>query len=254
MDFITVLKDRNALLFWFGLANLVLTLIMIVFSYVKPIEFGGANAWFKPIKFALSIGILSWTMCWYTGYLIYGRDIALFNWIFTISLAFEIVYITFQASKGQGSHFNLSTPYYSLMYSLMAIGATVATLSVGYIGIKFFTHTFSDLPNYYLWSIRLGFILFVIFSFEGFAMGASLKHTVGGEDGSAGIPFFNWSKTLGDLRVAHFFGMHAIQVLPIISYYLLKDIKLTFALFVLYSILAFYVLIQALNAKPFLKM
>jgi hypothetical protein len=45
------------------------------------------------------------------------------------------------------------------MYALMAIAATVITLYTAYIGILFFTKSFSDLPDYYLWAIRLGIIL-----------------------------------------------------------------------------------------------
>jgi hypothetical protein len=253
MEFINTLEERNAILYWFGLINLMIAVVLTGLSILKPIEFGGTNAWFKPIKFALSIGILAWTMSWYTGYLEHGMDIDVFNWVFVVSLGFEIVYISIQAGRGEASHFNLSNNLYSFLYVLMAAGATAASLAVGYIGLKFFAGGFPELPGYYLWAIRIGILLFVIFSLEGFLMGSRLAHTVGGEDGGQGLPFLNWSRIFGDLRVAHFMGMHALQVLPLLAWYLFKDLKLTLAGGVIYALLAVYVLIQALQAKPFLK-
>jgi len=57
MEFIETLKERNAVLFWFGMANLLAAFLLIVLSFSKPIEFAGTNAWHKPIKFALSTTI-----------------------------------------------------------------------------------------------------------------------------------------------------------------------------------------------------
>ncbi len=253
MDIILELKARNEILYFFGWVNLIAALLFIVFVFIRPIEFGGTNAWYKPIKFALSTLILSWSLAWYTGHLTPSRDLNIVYWIIVGTLAFEVLYIALQAGRGQASHFNQSTPFYAAMFSLMAVAASIATLAVGYIGLKFWTTDFPQLPDYYVWAIRLGIIIFVIFSFQGFVMGGNSAHTIGGADGSKGLPFLNWSRTLGDLRVAHFIGMHALQILPLLAFYLLKDIKLTFFGALLYGLLACSVLIQALQAKPFLK-
>ncbi|MEM6801164.1 MAG: hypothetical protein AAF696_07150 [Bacteroidota bacterium] len=136
----------------------------------------------------------------------------------------------------------------------MAIAASIATFAVGYIGIKFFTDPTISLATHYLWAIRLGFILFVIFSFEGFVMGANMAYTVGATDGAKGIPFLNWSLSHGDLRIAHFIGMHALQILPFLSFYLLKNTSLTLIVAASYALLAALILLRALQGNPIINL
>jgi hypothetical protein len=252
IDFLQQLKNRNESLFYYGLICLILSLIFIILTKISNTQVFNVNAWYKPFKFAFSTFLFVWAMAWYCFYLP-NFNIKLFNWSVIILLGFEIFYIAFQASKGQLSHYNISTPIYSALYSIMAIAASLVTLYTAYVGILFFTNSFPDLPNYYLWAIRLGIIIFVIFSFEGFAMGSRLNHSVGAVNDNSNWFIIGWSKTVGDLRVSHFIGMHALQVLPILSYYILKNTKLTIGLSIVYGILALLTLIQALQGKPLIK-
>lgn len=251
IHFILNLKTRNETLFYYGLLCFVLSVVFLILTKYTHTQVYNVNAWYKPFKFAFSTFLFAWAMAWYCSYLP-NFNINLFNWTVILLLGFEIVYIAFQAGKGQLSHYNLSTPLYSALYSCMALAATAVTLYTAYVGVLFFKYDFPSLPNHYVWAIRLSIFIFVIFSFEGFAMGSKLNHSVGALNDNSNLFLVGWSKTVGDLRVSHFIGMHALQVLPILSYYVLKNTKLTVALSVVYGLLALMTLIQALKGRPFI--
>ena len=252
IDFIQTLKSRNETLFIFGWVCLFIAILFLIFAKTTSTQLYGVNAWYKPFKFAFSTFTFAWAMAWYCSYLP-DFNIKLFNWTIIVLLGFEIVYIAIQASKGQLSHYNVSSSFYSAMYSLMALAASLVTIYTAYVGVLFFKHSFPELPNYYVWAIRLGIIVFVIFSFEGFAMGSRMNHSVGALNDNSNWFILGWSKTVGDLRVAHFVGMHALQVLPFLSFYVLKNTKWTIGLSVLYGLLALMTLIQALQGKPLIR-
>lgn len=249
IDFIQQIKHRNDTLFYFGLLCFLLALVFILLTKLTTTQVYSVNAWYKPFKFALSTFLFAWAMAWYCYYLP-NFNVAIFNWTTIILLGFEIFYIAFQASRGQLSHYNISTPVYSALFTMMALAASAVTLYTAYVALLFFKNSFPDLPDYYVWAIRLSLILFVIFSFEGFAMGSKLSHSVGALNDNSNWFIVGWSKTVGDLRVSHFIGMHALQVLPVLSFYFLKNTKLTIALSVLCGLLALLTLIQALKGRP----
>ncbi len=247
--FVEELKSRNEALFYFGLLCLVFAVACLILSRLYPIQVYQANAWYKPFKFAFSTFTFSWAMAWYCFYLP-SFNIQAFNWTVVFLLGFEIGYITLMAAQGKTSHYNVNSPFYSMMFSMMALAATLVTLYTAFVGVLSFASQFPDLPGYYVWGIRLGMLIFVIFSFEGFLMGARMSHSVGLENDNSNLLIVGWSRVVGDLRVSHFIRMHALQVLPLLSVYLLKNTKLTLAVAILYGALACFTLFQALNGKP----
>jgi hypothetical protein len=248
--FVKELKGRNADLFYFGLLCLSLSIAFLGLTQVTTTQVHNVNAWYKPFKFCFSTFTFAWAMGWYCHYL-EDFNVKRFNWTIIFLLGFEIVYIAIQGGRGELSHYNISSAFYSIMYSLMGVAAAAATLYTGYVGFRFCRQSFPNLSKHYVWAIRFAILLFVIFAFEGSLMGSRMNHNVGGVNDNSDWFILSWSRTVGDLRVAHFVGMHALQALPLLSFFVFKNTKSTIIMSLLYGLLATTTLVQALQGKPF---
>jgi hypothetical protein len=93
----------------------------------------------------------------------------------------------------------------------------------------------------------------VIFAIGGHVMASLQHHTIGAPDGGAGLPFFNWSTQHGDLRAAHFLGMHALQLLPLMGYYISRRSIVTVLLSIVYFLVVAAIFIQAMGSRPLIQ-
>jgi hypothetical protein len=252
-ELITELEYRNALLFWFGAINFFCTLLCAFLCFTSSKTVMNVSAWLKPLKFFLSLGIFCWTILWYLYYLNEPKIVEQYSYATILIMSFEVTYITIKAGREQLSHFNTSSAFNGIMFSLMGIAISVFTIWTGYIGYLFFIKTFPELPIAYVWGIRSGILFFVVFAFEGGVMGAKLSHTVGAKDGSKGLPLTNWSKQHGDLRIAHFIGMHALQIIPLFAFYVAKNKEQVVVIAFIYFIITSLLFIQAMLGKPLFK-
>lgn len=172
----------------------------------------GVNIWFKPLKFAISLAAYAGTLAWLLGMFSRPRLVRA-GWAIAAAAAAEMVIIGGQAARGVQSHFNIDTPVDSWLYRIM--GATVAVIYIGTIivAVLFLRESSADRPL--ILAIRFGVVISILGMTVGILMTVSNGHAVGVADGGPGLPFIGWSTIGGDLRVGHFIGMHALQVLPI---------------------------------------
>jgi len=250
MNFLRQLKQRNALLYWFGWFNIIAGLACVAGILVDDRQLLGVNRWLKPMKFYFSVGIMVWTMGWLLFYLDNSKKTRRYSGVIAFTMFFENGLIILQAFRGTTSHFNITTATNTLIFNLMGVLILIFIIAFILVCIDFFRQRQFNIPAGYVWGIRLGLLLFIIFSLEGGMMLGLLKHTVGAADGTPGLPVVNWSKQYGDLRIAHFFGIHALQILPLAGCYLIKSKQKMIMSAAIYFAVVMFVFIQALQGIP----
>lgn len=247
------LNRRNYFLAKSGTFCFLLAALVAFFPFVDPRELQGVSVWLKPMKFFISIGIFFWAMGWLMDYLDEPKKIKIMSlWFFGL-MAIEISLITYQAAQGKLSHFNVSSLGDILIFQLMGITILINSIVVFWFLMLF--QKVKHLPKGYSLAIKFGLIIFLIAGIEGFFMAGRLGHTVGAPDGQEGILLFGWAKAYGDLRVFHFLGLHALQVLPILAWFFWRDsLKISGIVGLIYFLLSsatLWIAVQGKGIWPF---
>lgn len=211
------LWTRERRLTLFAALMLALLVPMAVAFAVDDRMLRGVNVWIKPMKFALSIAVLALTTAWFVGHLRperrATRSVDVIAWLLIGSGGFELGYIMLQAALGQGSHYNVGDPLHATMYTLMGLGALVLTATQPMLAWQLHRHADRTRPAAFRLAVILGLVLTFVF-------GAGVGGLLGGiqpPDGP-GLPLLGWSLAGGDLRPAHFVGIHAGQALPLVGF------------------------------------
>lgn len=174
------------------------------------------NVWVKPLKFMTSIGLFWLSTAWFVGLLPQAqRRHASVRALVAVALGaglFEVFYITLQAALGQASHFNFSSPFHQAMYTLMGLGALAMTATQPVLAWRIARHGRADLPPVWREAVVIGLVLT-------FVLGAGAGGLLGSVQppSGAGWPVVGWHLGGGDLRPAHFVGMHAQQFVPFVG-------------------------------------
>jgi hypothetical protein len=161
-----------------------------------------------------------------------------------------------------------------LLFTIMGVAIIVQTFSTIAVAIALWRHEFAD--QALGWALRLGMIITIVGGLSGGLMTRPTSqqldaarageritivgaHTVGAPDGGPGLPGTGWSTRHGDLRVPHFVGLHALQLLPIVALVLarrkvsdLVRVRLTIIAATSYIALFGILLTQALRGQSVL--
>ncbi|MFB7122348.1 hypothetical protein [Kitasatospora sp. NPDC056273] len=210
--------------------------VALVGLLTDPRSITGQPAWAKPARFALSIALYTLTLLWLLTF-VRGHDrlVRVVSRVTAVSLVVEMALIAAAAAAGTTSHFNFATPTATAVWMTMA-AFIVATWAMALVVVVLLLRQ-RVRPPVFAWGLRLGMAVSALGMAVAFLMtlptspqraaarrGHGLPvvgaHTVGLADGGPGMPVTDWSTLGGDLRIPHFLGLHALQVLPLLGFLL----------------------------------
>lgn len=217
------------------IASTGLFVVSLLLALVDRRQVTGAPVWLKPAKFGVSVALMAPVLAWILDQLPRDRRLQRAGTIISLVAGLELALITVQAIRGVPSHFNYSSRLDAALFSTMGVAISGLWLAELFIAVRAFRHRFATPAR--TWGIRLGLVGALLGGAVGFVMPrptpaqlASLRagrptpiigaHAVGVPDGGPGLPVARWSTEGGDLRVAHFFGLHALQILPLAAWLL----------------------------------
>lgn len=243
---------------------LLISLVTAGIQRLNARQVGGVSVWAKPMKFQIATVVHLATMAWVASRL--GEEwregwlLHLVLLLAIASAAFEVGYITLQGALQQPSHFNTSMPFHATMYSLMAAGAVVLTVSAGALGVMVAldgrVRMGPGLRTAAALGLMGGTVLTLIIAFE---MGGRMTHHVGTPPQPASHwPIFGWSRDVGDLRPPHFFATRMMQAVPALGWLAdrtLPPVAAVVAAWIaaaLWAALTWWLFREALAGRPFL--
>ena len=196
-----------------GLALIASGVVHLVVTAFSARGWSGPVSFRKPATFGLSFGLTLLTVVWLLRYLpLRERLAAVLVAVFAADCVVEVGGITLQAWRGVPSHVNRSTPFDSVVASVLAAGGAVLIVTLGLMGLATFRRALAErvAPSLAL-ALRAGFVSLWAGLVTGAAMiGRGVAISNGGDPARA-------YDELGFLKPVHGVGLHGVLVLPLVA-------------------------------------
>ncbi|MER5319438.1 hypothetical protein [Streptosporangium roseum] len=193
------------------------------------------SVWVKPLKFGFAFALYGATLAWLLTKLSRGRRLGWWvGTVFALAAITEVAAITVQAARGTVSHFNANQddPVTLALVPILTYGVMIILVAQLIIAVVLLIQrTGGPALNR---AIRAGLALATfgmlvpiywmvteihprtVTDANGVQVQMYQGHGIGDPDGH-GMPLTGWSVTGGDFRVPHFFALHGIQALLLLT-------------------------------------
>jgi hypothetical protein len=204
----------------YGVLMLLTLLLTYAWSLTDDRLIRDVGVWVKPMKFMAATAMFALTTVWVLHVANSRVDqTAVFAWIVALLVStslFEVVYISYQASQGAASHYNVGDPFHAFMFGVMGLAAVGLTASQAWLAWEIWNEQRGEGLSLETWGVVIGLTLtFVLSTISGFMLGGNQPPA------GQGLPVVGWH-LYKDIRPAHFLGVHAQQLIPLCGLFAVK--------------------------------
>ena len=242
---------------------LLAALPCLIAMAVDPRTVNDISIWVKPAKFFVSLAVYLATLAWFFGYLpataqasrsgryVVGAAIG--------AATLEVAWLLTATVLGLPAHYNRTSLAWVAAYNAAGVTAVVLLSAIVVQGLMIARDRGLPLAPAFRRALVLGALLSSAATLvTAMTLAAGSGHWVGGSPTDAGgLPLMGWSRTGGDLRVAHFFALHLHQALALAGWLIVASgmrrplAAVHFAAAAMLGFIAF-TFVQALAGRPFI--
>jgi len=209
------LSASSKVLIAYGLIMLTALLVTFVYSLGDDRTIREVGIWVKPMKFMAATALFAITTVWVIkishSNIDHTKVFLKIAVLILLTSFFEVAYISFQAARGEPSHYNNNDTLHKIMFMLMGLAAVGLVSSQAWLAWEMR----KELSPNGLSPVSLSVIVGLTLTF---ALSICSGFLLGGQQPPAGqgLPILGWH-LYKDIRPAHFLGVHAQQLLPLLG-------------------------------------
>jgi hypothetical protein len=242
-QFIALLRQTNlplTILAAITSATLLISILGLIFD-PRATAIINTPAWSKLFKFSISILVMTPALIWAinitSGKTRHTANIAAS--VIGTMLSLEMILLLIQASRARPMHFNYTTPLDSALWITMTVG--IFTMFAAFVVLLIAVWRGVRQQPVIAWAVRIGMVITAVGlmtpNLSAGPNASQLKaaqanqpnillgaHTIGSSsatpDAEPGLPLIGWNTQHGDIRIGHFIGLHALQLIPLFGIWL----------------------------------
>ncbi len=223
-------------------STLIISILGLIFD-PRATAIINTPAWSKLFKFSVSVLVMTPALIWAIK-ITEGKTRRIANIAASVigtMLSLEMILLLIQATRARPMHFNYTTPLDAALWVTMTIG--IFTMFTAFVVLLIAVWRGVRQQPVIAWAVKIGMVITAVGlmtpNLSTGPNGAQLKaleakqpnillgaHTIGSSsaipDAEPGLPLIGWNTKHGDIRIGHFIGLHALQLIPLFGIWLSK--------------------------------